>query len=254
MARAVAAGRLERGLLETRSKRLARPWFLASTTGSLNDLDHFYFPSRGTKNLDDGFHVSAPAGVGGPGGTVGWGTGSSISTTTAARPVSSSLRPPRPPRAKCFHPLGMLFPPNRLFENKSDGTFLDVTPSSWQQQPKPSMGVAYADYDHDGLIDLIVGNFGETYTLYHNAGLAGAENHWLTVRLEGRPPINRDAIGARVYVTTPDGLTRMQEVKSGSALGAGNDTALHFGLEGSEVASVRVVWPDGTEAGSKALL
>ena len=40
----------------------------------------------------------------------------------------------------------------------------------------------------------------------------------------------------------------MQEVKSGSSLGAGNDTALHFGLAASEVASVEVVWPDGSEA------
>ena len=40
----------------------------------------------------------------------------------------------------------------------------------------------------------------------------------------------------------------MQEVKSGSALGAGNDTALHFGLGGAATADVRVRWPDGTEA------
>ncbi len=227
-----------------------------------NDLDlDFYFsdmvePMALLENLDDGFrNISAPARVGAPTGTVGWGTvffdfdnDGWLDLFLAATELAPTSKPPQ---GQVFSSvtLGMLFPfPNRLFENKSDGTFLDVTPSSWQQQPKPSMGVAYADYDHDGLIDLIVGNFGETYTLYHNAGLAGAENHWLTVRLEGRPPINRDAIGARVYVTTPDGLTRMQEVKSGSALGAGNDTALHFGLEESEVASVRVVWPDGTEA------
>ena len=83
-------------------------------------------------------------------------------------------------------------------------------------------------------------------------GLTGADNHWLTVRLEGRGPINRDAIGARVFVTPGDGRTRgrprMQEVKSGSSLGAGNDTALHFGLGAAATAAVRVVWPDGTEA------
>ena len=133
-------------------------------------------------------------------------------------------------------PEAMLLPfPNLLFENRGDSTFLDVTPVSWQQQPKPSMGVAYADYDHDGQVDLVVGNFTVGYSLYRNASLRGAGNHWLTVRLEGRPPVNRDAIGARVFVTTADGLTRMQEVKSGSSLGAGNDTALHFGLGESMV-------------------
>ena len=67
------------------------------------------------------------------------------------------------------------------------------------------------------------------------------------MRLEGRPPVNRDAIGARVFVTPGDGRPRMQEVKSGSSLGAGNDTALHFGLGAVSTASVRVLWSDGTE-------
>ena len=88
----------------------------------------------------------------------------------------------------------------------------------------------------------MVGNFDVGFMLYRNAGLAGAGNHWLTVRLEGRPPVNRDAIGARVFVTPGDGRPRMQEVRSGSSPGAGNDTALHFGLGGASIASVRVVW------------
>ena len=95
------------------------------------------------------------------------------------------------------------------------------------------MGVAYADYDQDGFVDFVVGNFNLGYTLYRNAVQVGADNNWLTVRLEVNPPVNRDAIGARVLVTTYDGLTQMQEVKSGSSLGAGDDTALHFGLGGS---------------------
>ena len=76
------------------------------------------------------------------------------------------------------------------------------------------MGVAYADFDRDGLVDFVVGNFDVGYTLYRNAGLAGAGNHWLAVRLEGRPPVNRDAIGARMFVTPGAGRPRMQEVKN----------------------------------------
>ncbi len=201
------------------------------------------------ENLGEGFrNVSLPAGVGGPLGTVGWGTvffdfnnDGWLDLFLAATKLTKDLD---------FQsaPVGMLFPsPNLLFENDGDGTFHSVLLPSWQQQPKPSLGAAYADYDHDGLIDLVVGNFGVGYSLYRNTSPVGAGNHWLTVRLEGRAPVNRDAIGSRVYVTTPDGMTRMQEVKSGSSLGAGNDTALHFGLAGSEIASVRVVWPDGTE-------
>ena len=144
--------------------------------------------------------------------------------------------------------MGLLFPhANVLFRNRGYGNYADVTPPAWHARPKPSMDVVYADYDRDGFVDFVVGNFDGGFILYRNAGLTGAGNHWLTVRLEGRPPVNRDAIGARVFVTSGDGRPRMQEVKSGSSLGAGNDTALHSGLGGASIASVQVVWPDGTE-------
>ena len=239
---------------ETRSKIVKHGMGLAVGDYD-NDLDlDFYFsdmvePMALLENLGNQFRdASKTAGVGvGPGSVVGWGTAffdfnndGWLDLFLASTELIWAQDLQRPE--------GMLFPyPNPLFQNRGDGTFLDVTPTSWQQQPKPSMGVAYADYDRDGLVDFVVGNFGQGYILYRNAGLAGAENHWLTIRLEGRAPINLDAIHARVFVTTEDGLTRMQEVKSGSSLGAGNDTALHFGLGGSTSATVRVVWPDGTE-------
>ena len=239
---------------ETRSKIVKHGMGLAVGDYD-NDLDlDFYFsdmvePMALLENLGDQFRdASKTAGVGvGPGSVVGWGTAffdfnndGWLDLFLASTELIWAQDLQRPE--------GMLFPyPNPLFQNRGDGTFLDVTPTSWQQQPKPSMGVAYADYDRDGLVDFVVGNFGQGYILYRNAGLAGAANHWLTIRLEGRAPINSDAIHARVFVTTEDGLTRMQEVKSGSSLGAGNDTALHFGLGGSTSATVRVVWPDGTE-------
>jgi hypothetical protein len=221
-----------------------------------NDLDlDFYFsdmaePNSLLQNLGDRFqNTSEAAGVGAQkGNLVGWGTAffdidndGWLDLFLATTRYSTSVQ-------SVSGPTGILNPhANVLFRNLGDGTFLDVTPASWQERPRPSLGVAYADYDNDGLVDFVVGNFNLGYTLHRNAGLAGADNHWLTVRLEGRAPVNRDAIGARVFVTTGDGLTRMQEVKSGSSLGAGNDTALHFGLGTSTSCSVLVRWPDGTE-------
>lgn len=135
--------------------------------------------------------------------------------------------------------------PNYLFHNNGDGTFTDISPATWADTARVSMGAAYADYDNDGWVDFVVGNWNEGYTLYRNEGLVGANNHWLTVRLDGAESVNRVAIGARVYVQTDDGRTQMQEVKSGSSLGAGSDTALHFGLGQANVKQVRVRWPDG---------
>ncbi len=136
---------------------------------------------------------------------------------------------------------------NYLYRNQGDSTFHDVTPQTWQERPRPSMGAAYADYNNDGWIDFIVTEWNEGFTLYRNQGLEGSEHHWLIVRLTGGQGVNQNAIGARVVVQTESGLTQMQEVQSGSSLGAGNDLALHFGLGLETQARVTIYWPDGIQ-------
>ncbi len=133
---------------------------------------------------------------------------------------------------------------NRLYRNKGDGTFQDLTYKSGAGNQGLSLGVAAADYDRDGRVDLIVGNMGSGYALYRNKTVGG---HMLNVRLTGGGPVNRDAIGARAYLTLDNGRILMSEVKCGSSLGAGNDLALHFGLGLATPTQLRVVWPDGLE-------
>ncbi len=136
---------------------------------------------------------------------------------------------------------------NRLLRNLGDGAFRDTSATSGASHVDNTFGVASADYNNDGWTDLVAGNIGEGYDLYANAGTAGEGNHRLKVRLEGGGPVNRDAVGARVYLTTTDGRTQLQEVMAGSSLGAGNDLALNFGLGEAEVSGLRVLWPDGRE-------
>ncbi len=58
---------------------------------------------------------------------------------------------------------------NRLYHQKPDGTFEDVTERAGLKGDGYSMGVAAADYDNDGFVDLYVTGFGENH-LYHNNG------------------------------------------------------------------------------------
>jgi len=66
--------------------------------------------------------------------------------------------------------------PNYLYHNNHDGTFTDVgmlsgTALSGDGRAEGSMGVDFGDYDHDGLLDIVVTNFVEQSTaLYHNRG------------------------------------------------------------------------------------
>ncbi len=138
--------------------------------------------------------------------------------------------------------------PNPFFVNNRDGTFRELALGEDEQA---TMGIARADYDNDGRVDLVLGNWNEGYRLWRNT--VQTDNAWLGLQLLGGGPVNRDAIGARVVVTTADGLSRLGEVRSGSGLGAGDDIRLHFGLGNAAWADVHILWPDGTEQSLEAL-
>ncbi len=222
-----------------------------------NDLDlDFYFSdmvngmvllqNQGDGSFDD---VASQAGVVvGPSSAVGWGTvffdydnDSWLDLfLTATEFVQFDV---------FSGPEGMMFEyRDFLFKNRGDGSFEDVTPQRWLEELRPSMGLAYADYDKDGLLDFVLGNWNRGYSLYRNTGAAAQSNNWISVRLQGGGAINRDAVGSRVYIHTDDGRTLLQEVKCGSSLGAGNDLALHFGLgAATSISELRIRWPNGAE-------
>src|SRR5262249_15205910 len=101
---------------------------------------------------------------------------------------------------------------------------------------------AYADYDHDGDLDVIVStNNGPAY-LFRNDG--GNQNHWLNVRLSGTRS-NRSAIGAVVRIESASGK-QWNIVRSGSSYCSQSDLALTFGLgSDNKVISLTVEWPSG---------
>jgi len=61
-------------------------------------------------------------------------------------------------------------PSNRLYRNRGDGTFEDVTAGSGTDVPGYGMGVAAGDYDNDGDVDLFVTNFGPNVLLRNDGG------------------------------------------------------------------------------------
>ncbi len=144
---------------------------------------------------------------------------------------------------------------NPLFRNNGDGTFTEIACSTGVAEPRMSLGVAYADYDKDGWVDLVVGNIDEGYRLYRNTlgeQYPANQAQWLALELVGGGPVNRDAVGARVTLHMPDGSQQMQEIIAGASLGAGNELALYFGLGAPDAQtgpqsalSITVRWPNG---------
>lgn len=66
-------------------------------------------------------------------------------------------------------PKGTVAPTNRLYRNKGDGTFEDVTAKAGLTKTNWGQAVTVGDYDNDGFDDIFVSAFGKN-ALYHNNG------------------------------------------------------------------------------------
>jgi hypothetical protein len=134
--------------------------------------------------------------------------------------------------------------PPLLFLNNGKGSFRDIAAEvgGGFGQPKVGRGLAYADFDRDGDLDLLLTtNNGPAY-LYRNDQLAG--NHSIRFRLVGTKS-NRDAIGATICIFS-SGLSQSRMVKSGSSYLSQSELPVTFGLEKRDrVERAVITWPSG---------
>ena len=132
---------------------------------------------------------------------------------------------------------------NRLFHNQGDHRFREAAAEAGVDSALDGRGVALADFDNDGGLDILVTNSGHEPLLYHNRGAKG--NDWLEIRLAGVKS-NRNAVGARVKVVSGP-LTQIREVNCGNGYQVQSSFRLHFGLgPGAKVDLVEIEWPGGT--------
>ena len=130
-----------------------------------------------------------------------------------------------------------------LFRNTGKGFEALDPAASGLKQRVVARGAAYADYDHDGDLDVFVTtNHGPARVLRNDSG---DTNHVLRIHAIGTSS-NRDGIGARVELQLADGSKPWQIVKSGSSYASQSELALTFGLGAkASVNSVRITWPNG---------
>ncbi len=131
-----------------------------------------------------------------------------------------------------------------LFLNRAGQGFVDVAARAGGGfvEPKVGRGAAFADFDRDGDLDvLITTNHGPAY-LYRNDHLAG--NRSIRFKLIGTKS-NRDAIGASVRIFYGS-ETGSRLVKSGSSYLSQSELILTFGLEKRDrIDRAVLTWPSG---------
>ncbi len=108
-------------------------------------------------------------------------------------------------------------------------------------EPKRHRGSAHGDLDGDGRIDIVVTALREPAEVWMNDSPGG--NHWLMLDLEGVKS-NRDAIGARIKVTTAAGA-QYNHVSFAVGYASSSAGPVHFGLGDQDTAEVEIRWPSG---------
>lgn len=135
--------------------------------------------------------------------------------------------------------------PNYLYQNQGDLTFEKKSAAWGVAQKGFSNGAAYADFNNDGALDLVVNNIDEKAWIYRNNALSQTDNHYLRVALEGSEQ-NRFGIGAKVRVDGPTVDTLYQEMMLSRGFQSSVEPILNFGLGPADTVDVTVTWPDQT--------
>src|SRR4051812_9311967 len=132
-----------------------------------------------------------------------------------------------------------------LFRNVDGTKFAEVPPAtaSGLAAVIAARGAAFGDLFNDGHIDVVVNNMDAHPTLLKN--VVKNDNRWISLKLVGGAGSPRDAIGAKVFVTT--GRVRQRaDVFSGGSFGSSSDLRVHFGLgAASEIDKLEIHWPSG---------
>ena len=130
---------------------------------------------------------------------------------------------------------------NAAFRNRGDGTFEPMSREWGFDHLGISHGMALADLDNDGDLDVVVNNLNEGVSLYRNDATAGR----LEVRLKGLPP-NTQGIGARIRLIGGS-VTQSQEMICGGRYLSGDQAVRVFAAETNSGKPLRleVKWRNG---------
>ena len=146
---------------------------------------------------------------------------------------------------KLYHPTFTYAQKDLLYENLG-GKFRDVSAQSGPalQAARVGRGLAVADFDNDGHLDVVISGVGQPPALLRNQGVRGG--NWIAIRAQGTKS-NGFGLGATVQVKTSERL-QVREINNVASYLSSNDTRLHVGLGAAKIVQrIEILWPSGAK-------
>jgi len=133
---------------------------------------------------------------------------------------------------------------NYIFRNNGDLTFTHVSKAWGIRERSFSNGVAYADLDNDGDLELIVNNIDERAFVYKNNAREKSMGNFIKIDFKGSVQ-NKMGIGSTVTIWLA-GKRQMAELTLSRGYESSMEPVLYFGTGYNTIVdSLIVKWPDG---------
>lgn len=131
---------------------------------------------------------------------------------------------------------------NYAFHNNGNLTFTDVTNNWGFNLPTFSNGAAYADFDNDGYMDIVINNINDKALIYRNTSgdKDTAQTHFLQVKLKGAAQ-NINGFGAIVSIYYNHNKKQVYENNPYRGYLSSNQNVAHFGLGKTAVVDSLVI-------------
>ncbi len=136
---------------------------------------------------------------------------------------------------------------NYAYKNNGDLTFTKVIDEWGFNLQTFSNGTAYADFDGDGDLDLVVNNINEPAFIYRNHSETDPEANFLRIKATDVQN-NRPPFGVKVQVCTDDSNCQWYEYTNVRGMYSTSEQIAHFGVGALEkIPSVTITWWDGQQ-------
>lgn len=134
---------------------------------------------------------------------------------------------------------------NYIYKNNGDLTFSNKIKEWGMDIPTLSNGAAYADFDLDGDLDLVINNIDENAMLFKNNAIENELGNFLRFRIE----VTKDQIvyGTKITLFKNDNIWQTNQLSNARGYMSKSENILHFGVDTTEIIEKVVIeWQDGS--------